>query len=376
MNYRISLRLHAGVLALLLIVLCTACTPGQTTPSAGTTDPTDTTAAPELKPPFDYLTEDLTPYVTLGNYKGLTVVRTSAELTDAEFEEHVQALREYYATPVEITDRPAAQGDTCNFDFEGYIDGEKFEGGTATGASITLNGNGGYIDGFVEAIVGKMPGESFDINTTFPADYHSADLQGKAAVFKCTLNYIEGNETVLPELNDQFAQSISEFATLDELLADYRVQLETSKAQQVKNQLYVDAWSQVVEGATIHQYPTEQVEFIYQQNVVYYTSIASLYYGLEYEAYLAQNNKTDAGVYEEARNYVKEDMIFYAILKAENITLSDEEYTEKLDYYADLLGMTVENMQLQYTEDQIRDGMLWDMVQEAVLGWANIVDPA
>ncbi|MBR6708820.1 MAG: trigger factor [Clostridia bacterium] len=339
-----------------------------------TDEPTETTGSVTNTAPFDYLTEDLTPYVTLGTYKGLTVTRGSSEMTDEEFEEHVQAMREYYAQPVQITDRAAAEGDICNFDYAGYIDGEQFEGGTAQGATIMLSGNGGFIEGFVETILGKMPGESFDINTTFPEDYHTAEFQGKTAVFKCKLNYIQSTETTLPELNDEFAQLISDFETIDELLADYRSSVEAAKIVQVRNELYTDAWSQVIQNATIIKYPEEQLEYVYQQNVAYYTSMGLAYYGVDYASYLELLDITDEQIRADAQNYVKEDLIFYAIVKAEGITVSDEDYKNDLSHYAELLGMTVEDMQKQYTEEQIRDGMLWDKVQQAVLDWATIVD--
>ncbi len=323
--------------------------------------------------PFVYWEEDLTPYVTLGNYRDIPATRISAVLTDAEFDEQVQILLEYYAEPVQITDRAAAEGDTCNFDFSGYVDGVQFDGGTATGQTITLSGNGGFIEGFVPAIIGKMPGESFDIVTTFPADYGVDSLNGKEATFKCTLNYIEG-EAILPAFDDAFAQQISEFNTAEELRADLRQALEEEKAAQADNQLYSDVWTQVVANATIHQYPEDKVTFIYQQYVQEYASYAAMAYGVTYEEYLARMGGTDEQVRQMARDQVKEDLVFYAITAAEAITVSDEEYAAELPTFAEAFGMTADALVEQYGEASIRDGILWNKTQDLLVSWAKVTE--
>lgn len=323
--------------------------------------------------PFIYLEEDLTPYVTLGSYKDLPATRTSAVLTDAEFEAQIQAMLQYYAEPVQITDRAAAEGDTCNFDYSGFIDGEQFQGGTAAGQSITLTGNGGFIEGFVPAIIGKKPGESFDIVTTFPADYGVDSLNGKEATFKCKLNYIEG-EAILPEFNDEFAKEISDFNTAEELRADLRKNLEADKAAQAENQLYDDVWTQVVNNATIHKYPEEKVTFIYQQFVMEYGSYAAMAYSSTYEEYIAMMGVTDEQVRQMARDQVKDDLVFYALVQAEKITVSDDEYQAELPNFAQAFGMTADEMVKQYGEAAIRDGILWNKTQDLIVSWAKITE--
>lgn len=323
--------------------------------------------------PFIYWEEDLTPYVTLGNYKDIPATRTSAVLTDAEFEEQIQVLLEYYAEPVQITDRAAAEGDTCNFDYSGFVDGVQFDGGTAAGQTITLTGNGGFIEGFVPAIIGKKPGESFDIVTTFPADYGVESLNGKEATFKCTLNYIDG-EAILPEFNDEFAKEISEFDTAEALRADLRASLEEEKAAQAENQLYSDIWTQVVANATIHQYPEDKVTYIYQQYVTEYGSYAAMAYGVTYEEYLNMMGASDEQVRQMARDQVKEDLIFYAITQAENITVSDAEYEAELPTFAEAFGMEADALVEQYGEEAIRDGILWNKTQDLIVSWAKITE--
>lgn len=371
---RAGLRFGAAAMAFFLgSMSLTACSDGET--KLGPDENNTNLISGEQKitsDPFNYMTEDLTPYVTLGNYKGLTVTRADATLTDEQFQEEIQALCEYYAEAEQITDRAAAAGDTCNFDFAGFIDGVQFDGGTAQGQTITLSDNSGYIDGFVEAIIGKKPGESFDIVTTFPEDYGNEAVNGKEATFKCTLNYIEG-ESVVPEFNDEFAQKISDFTTAAELSADYRAALEENLALQAENQVYNDVWSQVMENATIHSYPEDKVTYIYQQYVTEYTYYGAMYYGVGYEEFLQKQGFTDDEVRQSARDQVKEDLVFYAIVAAENIALTDEEYNAGLLEFADYYGMTSEELIEQYGEANIRDGLLWNKTQDLIVEWANVV---
>lgn len=370
----------ALLLALLMGTSLLACG-GEDAKNPQTTEPTETaqtpdaetTAPAETTPSFNYMEEDLTPYVTLGNYREITVKREAAVLTDQDFADYLEDVREYCAEPQQITDRAAAEGDTVNFDFAGYVDGVQFDGGTAQGQSITLTGNGGFIEGFVPAIIGKTPGESFDIVTTFPEDYGVDSLNGKEATFKCTLNYIEG-EMIVPEFDDALAQKIFDFQTAEELKVYLRAQLQAEIESSAMNQIYYDIWEQVVTNATIHSYPEEKVNEIYNQNVSTYTMYGAMY-GMGYEDFLKNQGFTDADVLEEARSMVKEDLIFYSIVKAENITISDEEYTATLPEFAAYYDYTdPQEMVDAYGETSIRDGMLWNKTQDLLVEWANIVD--
>lgn len=374
-------QLAALALALLMGASLLACG-GEDAKAPQTTELAETTQAPdaettapaeETTPSFNYTEEDLTPYVTLGNYREITIKRESTVLTDEDFADYLEEVREYCAEPQHITDRAAAAGDTVNFDFAGYIDGVQFDGGTAQGQSITLTGNGGFIEGFVPAIIGKTPGESFDIVTTFPEDYGVDSLNGKEATFKCTLNYIEG-EKIVPEFDDALAQKISDFQTAEELKAYLREQLQAERESAAKNQIYYDIWEQVVSNAIIHSYPEDKVNEIYSQNVSTYTMYGAMY-GMSYEDFLKNQGYTDADVLEEARSMVKEDLIFYSIVKAENITISDEEYTATLPEFAAYYDYTdPEELVKAYGEASIRDAMLWNKTQDLLVEWANIVE--
>ena len=162
------------------------------------------------------------PEVTIEGYKGIEAEKKVEEVTDEAVEAELTKARERNARTVEITDRAAEMGDIANIDYEGSVDGVPFAGGKGEKHDLKL-GSGQFIPGFEEQIVGKKVGESFDVNVTFPTEYHAEELAGKAAVFKTTLNAIKFEE--LPEADDEFAKDVSEFDTLDEYKADIKAKM-------------------------------------------------------------------------------------------------------------------------------------------------------
>ena len=162
------------------------------------------------------------PEVTIEGYKGIEAEKKVEEVTDEAVEAELTKARERNARTIEITDRAAEMGDIANIDYEGSVDGVPFAGGKGEKHDLKL-GSGQFIPGFEEQIVGKKVGESFDINVTFPTEYHAEELAGKAAVFKTTLNAIKFEE--LPEADDEFAKDVSEFDTLDEYKADIKAKM-------------------------------------------------------------------------------------------------------------------------------------------------------
>ncbi len=191
------------------------------------------------RPEFDIVTIDdegvmmkatvyTKPDVTIEGYTGLEVERKSTDVSDDEVEHELGHVRERNSRTIDIEDRAAETGDVANIDFDGYVDGVAFEGGKSEGYDLTL-GSGQFIPGFEEQIVGKKTGESFDVNVSFPEDYHVSELAGKASVFKCKLNSLKKVE--LPELDDEFAKDVSEFDTLDEYKADIKAKIADRKAK-------------------------------------------------------------------------------------------------------------------------------------------------
>ena len=174
------------------------------------------------------------PEVTIDGYKGLKVEKTVKTITDADVDAEVERVRNQNARIIDVTDRAVEKGDTVVFDFEGFCDGEAFEGGKAEKFSLEI-GSGRFIPGFEDQIVGKNIDEEFDVNVTFPEDYSAENLAGKPAVFKCKLYEIKGKE--LAELDDEFAKDVSEFDTIAEYKADIKAKLEETVKKQADSAL-------------------------------------------------------------------------------------------------------------------------------------------
>lgn len=174
------------------------------------------------------------PEANIKDYKGLKLEKAVKTITDADVDAEIERIRNNGARIIDVTDRAAQNGDTVVFDFEGFCDGEAFEGGKAEKFSLEL-GSGRFIPGFEDQICGKNIGEEFDVNVTFPENYNAENLAGKPAVFKCKLHEIKGKE--LAELDDEFAKDVSEFDTLAELKADIKAKLEDDAAKQADSAL-------------------------------------------------------------------------------------------------------------------------------------------
>ena len=208
--------------------------PKKTEDPANTTGPlmdftlSDNTSAAE---PIDLATADLSVYLTLGNYKGLTAEEKVAPLTDEDFEAELTSYINSIPVYEEITDRPTAKGDTIIMDYVGKLDGVAFAGGTAQGQSIELSENSGYIDGFADGLIGVTPGSTVDLTLTFPTDYHATDMAGKTVVFTVTVHYIQG-DIVPPELTDEFVADFTggDYTTAEAFRAFYRPLIWRSQA--------------------------------------------------------------------------------------------------------------------------------------------------
>ena len=167
------------------------------------------------------------PEVTLGEYKGLEVDKVSTRVTQKEVDAKIQEEAEKNAREVVVTDRAVADGDEVILDFEGFVDGEAFEGGKGENYPLTI-GSGSFIPGFEEQLVGAEAEKEVEVKVTFPEDYHAEELKGKEAVFKCTVHEIKAKE--LPEIDDEFAAEVSEFDTLEEYKADVKAKIKEQKA--------------------------------------------------------------------------------------------------------------------------------------------------
>ena len=269
------------------------------------------------------------PEVKLGQYKGLKVEKTVIPVSDELIEAELMNLQDRNARLVSVSDRAAQLDDTANIDFEGFADGVAFEGGKGEGFDLLL-GSGQFIPGFEEQIVGHNIGDEFDVEVTFPTEYHAEELAGKPAVFKTKLNEIKVKE--LPEIDDEFAKDVSEFDTLEELKANIKEvkgeEADRAAEMDMENKLV----SQVVEGMEAN-IPEAMYETRVDDMVNDFANRLSQQ-GLSIELYL-QYTQMDMESFrktfrEQAEEQVKIRLALEAVVKAEDITASDEEYEEEL----------------------------------------------
>ena len=188
------------------------------------------------------------PEMQIKDYKGVEAVKNAAVATDEQLDREIEMIRERNSREIEITDEAAQMGDIVKIDFDGSVDGVAFDGGKGTDYSLKL-GSGSFIPGFEEQIAGHVIGDEFDVNVTFPEDYHAAELAGKASVFKTKVNAITRVE--LPVLDDDFAKDVSEFDTLDELKADMKAKIQERLDKQADNEFeekLIEALIEKLEG--------------------------------------------------------------------------------------------------------------------------------
>ena len=304
---------------------------------------------------MDLLNEDLTKYITLGNYKGFKLETESDKLTDAEYDEYIQKILCSKATPEEITDRKTKEGDTLNIDFEGYMNDVKFDNGSATGQTITLTKDNGYIDGFDADLYDIMPGTTVSTTVTFPDPYPNDPTKaGKEAVFKIKVNYIHG-EDILPELNDEFVRSYTddEYKTVAEFEEYVRKNLEENKVISVEEAEKQSAWDAALKNCTIIEVPQQQIDYYYYADRSYYETYATMY-GMTYEQMLNYAGTTDEEIKSNAYSNALDDIFLYSMVKAENLTLTDDEYPKMLTDFSKRSGMSVSYLLSNYGEQALK----------------------
>lgn len=304
------------------------------------------------------------PEVTLGDYKGIEVDKIDIEVTDEDVQEELLNVQKQNSRTVPVEDRPARMDDEVNIDFEGFVDGVAFEGGKGENYQLTL-GSHSFVDTFEEQIVGKNIGEEFDVNVTFPEEYE-AGLAGKDAVFKCKLNGIK--ETELPELDDDFAEDVSEFDTLDEYKEDLKATLRAKKEKEAKYEKEGKVIDKIIENSVM-EIPDPMIETQKEQMLQEFSQRIS-YQGLSVEQYFQFTGMTKEKFLEnaapEAERRIKSRLVLEAIAKTEDIQVSDEEFTEELNKMAEAYQMDSEQLK-DMVNDAEKDAIKLDIaVQKAV----------
>lgn len=296
-------------------------------------------------------TFDVKPEVTLKQYKGLKAEIEKTEITDEAVDNEIKNAQRRAAREIEVSDRAAENDDIAEIDYEGFVDGVAFEGGKGEKHKLKL-GSGQFIPGFEDQVVGKKLGDEFDVNVTFPQEYHATDLAGKAAVFKCKLHSLTKEE--LPELDDEFAKDMS-FDTFDAYRADVRAKLEDRNKkttdQIIENRL-LDALVENMEAEI-----PESMFVAETENEVREYDMQLRSNGLDlntYFKYTGQNlDQLRENFRPRAERAVKVRLALEAVVKAENITASDEEIEKEYQRMADMYSMEIDKVKEAVAKEDV-----------------------
>ena len=317
--------------------------------------------------PFIFTAEvAVKPEVKLGEYKGLKVDKYSTRVTQKEVDEEIEKVREQHARIVEVTDRAVADKDDVTLDFEGFVDGVAFEGGKGENYPLTI-GSGSFIPGFEEQLIGAEIDKEVEVKVTFPEDYHSEDLKGKEAVFKCTVHAIRAKE--LPEVDDEFASDVSEKAeTLDAYRAEVKAQIKERKENEGKAKKEDQAVEQAVANAEI-DLPEPMVDLQAKQMADDFAR-RIMQQGLSVEQYFQFTGLSEEKMMEElkpqAEKRIRTRLVLEAIVAVENIEVSDERLDEELAKMAESYKMEVEKLK-EFMGENEKKQMKEDIaVQDAV----------
>ncbi len=315
------------------------------------------------------------PEVTVRNYKGYTVERTVAPTTDEEVDAEIAQVRSRNSRTVDITDRPAADGDIAVIDYEGFVDGKAFDGGKGEKYNLTL-GSGQFIPGFEAQIVGHNPGDEFDVVVTFPEDYHAKELAGKEATFKTVLHEIKFNE--LPALDDDFAKDVSEFDTFDEYKADVKAKItdrHVKAADAEVEEKLIDALIENLEADIPEAMFVNETE----NQLRDYDNRLRMQ-GLDLGTYLKYTgldlDKMREQFRPRAERQVKTRLALEKIAELENLTVTEEDTEAEIKKIADMYGLEADKVKEQVSPDMLAEDIKVGKAVDIVKANAVITDKA
>ena len=320
----------------------------------------------EAGKPFIFTAEvAVRPEVKLGKYKGVTVTKVDIDVTDEEINAELEKELQKNSRMVTVTDRPAANGDTAVIDYEGFCDGVAFAGGKAENHGLEL-GSHSFIDTFEDQIVGHVAGDEFDVNVTFPTEYHAAELAGKPAVFKVKVNEIKTKE--VPELNDEFAQDVSEFDTLAEYKEDVKARLVKEKENEAKRTKEDEAIAKIIDKSEM-DIPEAMIE-TQCENMINDFAQRITQSGLSMDQYMQFSgmtiDKLKEQVRPEAETRIKTSLVLEQIAKEENIEITEEEIDAEIAKMAAQYGMEADKLK-EYMGESEKTSMKRDLaVMKAV----------
>lgn len=343
---------------------------------AGCKKQTDASESPEEQE------SDVSKYVTLGEYLGVQAEKIDlGEVTPEVMELNVKQMLYSYAE-YEQVERPAQEGDRAIVSYQGYMDGEPFEGGSASGDEMII-GLGSFIPGFEEGVIGMKVGETKRVDVVFPEDYWSRDFAGKEAYFDITLEEVYDAE--LPEYTDEFVAENLSYSTIEEYEAAMKEGLQAQLEAEEKSQQLQAVWEAIREGCTFHTYPEEEIEAYVADYVDYYTYMAQ-YSGESLDSYLKANyglteERFRETVYEWAYQEIGDTLIVKAIIQAEGMALDDEEYAKEKSALMQSQGYSSEEafenaygatFEEYYGKDNITQAVLQNRVYDLVMSNAAL----
>ena len=306
------------------------------------------------------------PEVTLGEYKGVVAEKETVAVTEDDVEEELKKSAEKNARLVDVTDRPAEMGDEVIIDFDGYVDGKAFEGGKSEDYHLTL-GSHSFVDTFEDQIVGKNAEEAFDVTVTFPENYHK-DLAGKEAVFKVVLKKIQKKE--LPELDDDYAKDYSEFDTLAEYKEDLHKKLLETKQKEADDRRARTVLDAVIAGAQM-DIPEAMVEDRVDSMIQNFSNNLR-YQGINMDQYMQMTGSNmaslRASVRQDAEKSIKEALVLEAVVKAENLEVTDEDFDAEVQKLADLYKIEADKLKGNISDSE-KEGMLEEMKSKKAVEW-------
>ena len=317
--------------------------------------------------------KDVSKYVTIGEYKGLELTRTSQPVTDDDVQAEINYNLEDNGS--EVKDGTVENGDTVTINFTGTIDGKEFDGGSAEDYELVV-GDGEMIDGFEDGIVGMKSGETKELDLTFPDDYYEESVAGKAVVFKVTLQKF----TRPAELTDDWVAENTEYKTVDEYRAAVKTQLEDTAVQTADYELYSDAWNEVQAASEIKDYPKEDVDAAkksYQELNEKYVKDA----GMEMADFLESQGMSEEDYESECQQYaeskVEQNLIVQGIMDAEGLSIDDEE-TQKLkdDLIKEYGFASIDEMIETYGEQEVNESLALLRVERFIVDNANVTEVA
>ena len=316
--------------------------------------------------PFIFTAEVATkPEVELGKYKGVEVEKPTAEVTDEDINAEIENVRNQNSRTVPVEDREVQDGDVTTIDFEGFVDGVPFDGGKGEDYSLTI-GSHSFIDTFEEQLIGKNIGEELEVNVTFPEDYQAEELKGKPAMFKVNIKEIKKIE--LPEVDDDFAQDVSEFDTLAEYKEDVKKKLLEKKEAEVKTEIENKAIDAIIEDSKM-EIPEPMVDLQVRQMAEDFSRRIQSQ-GISVEQYFQFTGLTSDKMMEtmrpQALKRIQSRLVLETIAKIENFEVTEEDINAEIEKMASMYQMEVDKLK-ELISDSEKDSMKQDIgVQKAV----------